>query len=589
MRALLGLALVALACATGGVSAADPNKVLRVVFPIAESGFDPQGTSDLYSATLARNIFDTLYVVDYLARPYKIVPNVAEAMPEITEGGTVFTIRVRKGIFFTPDAAFKGKQRELTAQDFVYSLKRILDPKVRSPYLWMLDGRVIGAEPLVKAAGQSGGRLDYDAPMEGLQVLERYTLRVKLKEPYYNLLNYMTHPAMAAVAREVVEHYGDEFNAHPVGTGPYQLAQWRRASKIVLTANPGFRREVFPLSDDAKDARVVQAMKGKKLPAIGRVEVNIIEEAQSRLLAFNNKELEYVQVPYELAANVLDGDRLKPEYVRRGVSWARTPDPALAYTYFNMEDPVVGGYSKEKIALRRAIVMGYNLEEQIRVLYHGQAIPATQPIPVGLPGHDAGYRGGPRHDPVAARGLLDRMGYRDRDGDGYRELPDGKPLVIEKFSTPSSTDRQLDELWKRSMDAIGIRMTFSHQKWPDLLKMGRAGKLQMWNVGWIVSVPDGDSFYQLLYSKTIGQANYGRFSLPEFDRIYEQTKPLPDGQERTALYRKLAELVDVYAPWHLGVVRIDNVLVQPWLMGYKKHDFLRHPWMFLDLDSGLKP
>lgn len=585
MRRLCLLAWLAWCCAAGGAWAADANKVLRVAFPIAETGFDPQAVSDLYSATLARNIFDTLYVVDYLARPYKVVPGVAEAMPEITENGTVFTIRVRKGILYTPDPAFKGKPRELTAQDFVYSLKRILDPKVRSPYLWMLDGRILGAEPLVKAAGQSGGRLDYDAPMEGLQALDRYTLRIKLKEPYYNLLNYLTHSAMSAVAREVVEAYGDEIQAHPVGTGPYRLEQWRRASKVVLTANPGFRREVFPQSADPKDARLVEAMKGKNLPVIGRIEVNIIEEAQSRLLAFNNKELDYVQVPYELAANVLTGDQLKPEYQKRGVAWARTPEPALAYTYFSMEDSAVGGYSKEKIALRRAIVMGYNLEEQIRVLYHGQAIPATQPIPVGLPGHDPRYLGGPKYDPAAARALLDRVGYRDRDGDGFREQPDGSPLSIEKFSTPSTTDRQLDELWKKSMDAIGIRMTFSHQKWPDLLKMGRAGKLQMWNVGWIVTVPDGDSFYQLLYSKTIGQSNYGRFSLPEFDRIYEQTKPMPDSPQRTALYRKLAELVDVYAPWHLGVVRIDNVLAQPWLQGYKKHDFMRHPWMFLDIDS----
>jgi len=585
-------AVCALACALVGWSshAADAQKVLRVAFPTAESGFDPQNASDIYSSDVIRGIFDTLYAVDYLSRPYRIVPQAAEALPEISDGGRTLTIRVRKGIFFTPDPAFKGKPRELTAQDFVYSLKRMLDPKVRSFYLWMLDGRIVGADAIKAAAGAPGGKFDYDAAMEGLAAIDRYTLRIRLKEPYYNLVNYMTHTATAAVAREVVETYGDDLAAHPVGTGPYMLGQWRRANKIVLVANPGYREEHFPATSAAKgDEPLAESMKGKRLPSIGRIEISIIEEGQSQLLSFNNGELDFLIVPFELANHVVEGDRLKPEYVRRKLHWVRSPEPAIYYTYFNMEDSVLGGYTREKIALRRAIAMGYNLPEEIRVLRHGQAVPVTQPIPGGIPGHDPSYRGGPHFDPAAARALLDKFGYRDRDGDGYRELPDGRPLVIEKASTPTTRDRELDELWKKSMDAIGIRLNFMHQKWPDLLKLGRAAKLQMWSVGWMTVVPDGDIFYQLLYGKNIGQANYSRFNLPEFDRIYEQTKALPDSPQRTALYRKLAELADAYTPWHPGVTRIENVLVSPWVQGYKKHDYLRFPWKYLDIDARASP
>src|SRR5512134_509102 len=154
-RALTHLALAACAAAVLATAAAaaqkwaDPAKVLRVTFPIAETGFDPQATSDLYSGHVQRAIFEPLYSYDYLARPYRLVPNTAAAMPEISPDGRVWTIRVKPGIRFADDPAFKGAPRELTAHDYVYAWKRLLDPRVRSPYLWYLDGKLVGAEPVL--------------------------------------------------------------------------------------------------------------------------------------------------------------------------------------------------------------------------------------------------------------------------------------------------------------------------------------------------------------------------------------------------------------------------------------------------------
>ena len=110
---------------------ADPGKTLRVMIPVAETGFDPQATSDLYSSHVERAIFDSLYAWDYLARPYRIVPNTAAAMPEISADGRVWTIRLKRGIHFADDPAFKGRPRELTAHDYVYAWKRLLDPRMR--------------------------------------------------------------------------------------------------------------------------------------------------------------------------------------------------------------------------------------------------------------------------------------------------------------------------------------------------------------------------------------------------------------------------------------------------------------------------
>src|SRR6266567_6790203 len=371
------LVCAAMLAIPGALLAADMTKTIRTAFIVAETGFDPQATSDLYSDSLQRAIFETLYGFDYLTRPYKRVPRTATAMPEITDGGRTWTIRVKPGIHFADDPVFKGKKRELTAVDYVYSWKRLIDPKVRSPFAWYVQGKIVGAEPVIEAAKKTG-RFDYDVPIEGLQTLDRYTLRLKLTEPDYIMLGYMTQSPMAAVAREVVEAYGDAngwVQANPVGTGPYQLKTWRRGQQIVLEANPNYRDEMFPDSSDPADRELVAKMRGKKLPIVGRIEISIIEESNPRLLAFNSGALDYVNVPSDLSDTVLDAGHLRPAYAERRVALARITQSSLQYAYFNMDDPVIGGYSKEKVALRRAISMGFDRPQMIRVVYQGQALP----------------------------------------------------------------------------------------------------------------------------------------------------------------------------------------------------------------------
>ena len=311
--------------------------------------------------------------------------------------------------------------------------------------------------------------------------------------------------------------------------------------------------------------------------------MTIIEESNPRLLSFNAGELDYVNVPSDLADTVLDaGNKLRPEFTQRGVTLTRATLPSLNYTYFNMEDPVVGGYGKDRIALRRAIVMGFDTPALIRTIYKGQAYPATQPIPPNLPGHDDAWNIRLNYDRAAAIALLDRFGYVDRNGDGWRDQPDGKPLVLTMASATS--ERQFDELWQRSMSMLGIRIEFVHQKFPDLLKMGRAGNLQMWRLGWITNYGEGDAFAQLLYGGNIGQSNYSRFSLPEYDALYRKSRTLPDGAERNALYRRMSELVAAYNPWELGIYTVENTLIAPWVRGYKKHIYSEHAWKYYDVD-----
>jgi ABC-type transport system substrate-binding protein len=320
IAAALAIGAFVVPAAAGEAKWADPAKTLRVTFPIAETGFDPQATSDYYSSHVERAIFDPLYTFDYLARPHKVVPNTAAALPEISADGRVWKIRIRPGIHFADDPAFKGRKRELTAEDYVYSFKRLLDPKVRAPFLWYLDGKLVGADDAL-AKAKAAGRLDYDAPIDGLKTLDRYTLQITLKEPDYVLLGYLTQSTMGAVAREVIEAHGDASGwamANPVGTGAFRLKEWRRGQKIVLEANPNYRVEYFPENGEPGDRDLIAKMKGKRLPQLGQIDISIIEESQPQLLAFASGELDYVNVPADLVGNVLGpGTALKPEFATR--------------------------------------------------------------------------------------------------------------------------------------------------------------------------------------------------------------------------------------------------------------------------------
>lgn len=587
-RRALGAVLVwVLVSACHDAIAADPAKIIRIALPVAESTFDPLQQRDIYSAEITEAIFDAMLQYDYLARPPKLIPNTLEGMPEANAEGTEYTFRLRRGIYFDQDQAFQGKQRELTARDYAYSLRRHFDPRWRSPWLFQFEKKIVGADDVMERA-KNTGKFDYDAPIEGIEVVDRYTLRIRLTHPDFTFLYVLATAPSAALAREVVERYADDIGAHPVGTGPFRLADWKRSSRIVLEANPGFRILRFDAApdDDPESQAIYTRNRGKLLPLVGRVEYDVVEEAQPRWLAFLNGEHDILErVPNEYINLAVPNGKLAPNLAKRGVSAHRGHEPALFYTVFNMEDPVVGGYTAEKIALRRAISFGFNRDAEIAVIRKGEAVPAEQPIGPGVAGYDPAFLNPlNRYDPPRARALLDLFGYVDRDGDGYRELPDGSPLSIEYASSSTLLDRQYDELWKRSMDAIGIRLTFRKATWPELLKAGQLGKLQLRTIGWLANIPDADNFLQLLYGPNTGQSNDSRFRLEAYDRVYRKAKRLPDSPERNNLYRELSRLAVVYAPWKLGVYRIETYLAQPWVSGYKPHPTMRSVLRYVDVN-----
>ncbi len=572
-----------------GAHAANPEKTLRYAFLGTETGFDPAQINDLYSAAVIAHILDAPYEYDYLARPAKIKPNLAEAMPEVSADFRTYTFRIRPGIYFSDDPAFGGKPREVTAKDVVYAFKRFYDPKHKSPkFSTFSEEKVLGMDALRKQA-EGSGKFDYDSEVEGLRVLDRYTVQFKLGLSRPRFLYNLTDPAtLGIVAREVVEKYGDAIMEHPVGTGPFVLKEWKRASRITLVRNPTFREKIFDSEPaDAADEQIAKHLKGRKLPVLDRVEISIIEEPQPRWLSFLNGEQDFLErLPANFANYAIPNNKLAPHLAKRGIQMARVPLSDFTILYMGMANPILGGYTPEKVALRRAISLAVNSAEEVRLPRRGQAIVAQGFVMPNTTLYDPNYRSEmSSHDRARAIALLDMFGYTDKNGDGWRDMPDGSPLVLQ-YDTLSKADyRETDEIFKKNLDAVGVKLVLRIGQWPEQLRSSRSGKLMMWSYGNSATTPDSGSPLEFGYSKSAGEQNHARFSNKRFDELYEKQLIMGDGPERRAVIDEAQRILIAYMPYKVKVHRIATDMWQPWVSGYKRHPFRRDFWQFIDIDT----
>ena len=313
---------------------------------------------------------------------------------------------------------------------------------------------------------------DYDKPIPGLSAPDRYTFRIELEEPRPGFAeSFAGSDLVGAVAREVVEFYGDQIDSHPVGTGPFKLKNWRRSSEIVFERNPNYREHYYdaePAPDDKAGQAILTKFKGSRC----RWSMRCVWRSSNRASRCGCRSSmprsmhwppTLARVPPDFLGLAMPGGKLAPFLAKRGVQGMRSLNPDTGLAYFNMEDPVVGGYTPEKIALRRAIGLAYDIDLEIRQIRRG-GIRAQSPIVPHTTGYDPKFKSEMGdYDPARAKALLDLYGYIDRDKDGWRDLPDGKPLTIEMASQPDDYSRKFDELWKKNLNAVGIRIVFTAQ------------------------------------------------------------------------------------------------------------------------------
>jgi ABC-type transport system substrate-binding protein len=585
---LLLPAAAALPAAVSATPAA--AKVLRWGVRTAEAGFDPARVGDQTSFALVGAIFESPLTYDYLARPGRIVPNTAAAMPEVRDDHRHFIVTIRPGIFFADHPAFGGRPRELTAADYVFSIKRYYDPVVIGERLYLFENpQLLGLSELRKAALAAKTPFPYDTEVPGLRALDRYRFEIRLARSSPRFLQVLAAATSAgAVARELHELHRGDLSADPVGTGPFRLARWRRSSLVVLERNPAFRGVRFSgeaTPGDAQAAAVAQQLAGKTLPLVDRVEVHVIVEDQPRWLAFEGGDLDAVEVPGTVAPRVVPGGRLAPYLQRRGVQLQRQLSLGVNFSFFNFDNAEVGGYTAPQVALRRAIALACDNRALLRHGYEGQGVVAQTMIGPGNSGHDArGVSELNRADPARARALLDVHGFTDRNGDGWREKPDGSPLAIELAFPADQRARLLAEVWQRRMSAIGLRFTFAFMPFPELIRRTLAGSLQMSMMNWSGS-GDGGFFLGLAFGPNAGQSNDARFKLRAFDELFRRQEVLPDGPEREALMNEATRLMLAYMPYIPHLHPMLNEAAQPHVKGWLRHPVLELRLLHADVET----
>ena len=551
---------------------------------------DPAVSGEVSSSMAISRIYEGLVQYDYLQRPYKIIPMLAESLPDISSDGLVYTFKLRKGIYFQDDPCFPGgKGRELTAGDFVYSFKRIADVKNSSSGYWAFD-RVKGLDAF-RETSATEEPTDYDLPVEGLQAPDRYTLRIELAKPFPQFLNVLTMHYGFVVPHEAVDFHGKNFVNHPVGTGAYRLVNWRRNSRIEFERNPKWaetgRVEHYPSagSDEQKAAGLLEDA-GQPIPKIDRVVQFVVDDSTTSWMMFLSGQLDTSSISRDNWNAVITGDKqLADTLSSRGIRLVSSPAIDIRYTGFNWDDPVVG-YSRDpeqnerNRKLRQALNCAYDFE-RMDAYMNGRLYAANGPIPKPLAGRPEGP------SPYAfnldkARKLLAEAGYPDGiDSKTGRRLE----LVMEVGSTSGDT-RQMMELVADMYQRINVVLKFSYNTWPAFIEKMNRRQAQMFELGWVADYPDAENFLQLFYSKNDSPGpNHANYRNPEFDALYEKIRVMQDSPERTALYERMARIVVEDSPWIFQFQTMDFALVHQWVRNFEPHDFPYGMRKYLDIDQ----
>lgn len=533
------------------------------VFKFSENGapvtMDPVRSATQYANLMTTSIYDQLYEYKYLARPYELKPRLAVAMPEVSADGLVYTIRIKKGVLYADDECFPdGKGREVVMDDFVYSMKRLFDPKALSQGEWLWQGKIKGLDDW-KTAGA-----DYTKPVEGLEVLDDHTIRITLNQPFPQLTYTFAMGFSSVTPREAVVFYGKEFGINPVGSGPYKLKDFS-TKKAVLVRNENYREEYFDLKYEGYDQETqgwagLEKLDGKKLPIMDTSEVYWMAESMTRWNSLNKgTEIQFGGIPPELTHMVTDSLEpleLKPEYKEKFTAIS-LPRFGLSYLYFNMADPKIGHHldpeqDRRNLLLRKAIRAGYDWPQRNERFFNGIASIFPGTIPPGLDGYDPAFsRESVTPDYEKAKQYLKEGGWNAEN------LPE-----LDYNGVASVKDTQLYEQFRGWMEKIGYpRKKIKYVQFANFGDYNRAVKQKectLISMGWGLDYPDAENVFQLFYGKNVSPgSNCSNFDDTEYNALFEKTITMQPGAERTEIYKKLNQIIVDKVPAICGITPKD--------------------------------
>lgn len=547
----------------------DPNDtVLYSTHSAKVRGLDPGDIGDVTSTIIASQMIECLYQYHYLKRPYELIPALAEDMPSASKDGLVYTIKIKKGVRFYDDACFKnGKGRELKAGDFVFAWKRIADIKYLSKNWWIFDNKIVGLDEFrqYSKACKTAADVDYNTPVEGLQTPDDYTLVIRLKKPWPQIVYLLAHLPTAPMAKEAVDYYRKDIINHPVGTGPYMLKLWHKGSYIEMVKNPTFRDEYYPSEGEPNDANNgLLADAGRKLPLTNRLISVLIHEDPPQWFLFLQGKIDVSGIPKDNFSQAIDQrQRLTPEMRARNIKLLNYRDPDTYWLGFNMEDEVLG----KNLPLRMALSCAVNREKYIELFTNNRCEPAYGFIPPLMSSYNPDIRNIAQTDYD-----VQRAGRLVKEAE---KIHGGKlPTLTLAMPSADAVARQEGDFYKSCFSEAGLEVEIDYMDWPTFQEKIKTKSAQMFALGWIGDYPDPENFLQLFYSKNASPgSNNFNYSNPQFDAIYEQVSVMPDGPERDALYKKAEEIVVKDCPAVFLLHGVAFVLSHDWAYNIKPHAF----------------
>jgi len=628
-------------------------------------------------------IYEPLIQYHYLKRPYALVPLTAEELPEPVYYGqdgkvlpadapasvvdrAVYEIKVRKGVMYQQHPAFaKGPDgeplygdlspgelggitgirdfpvkstKELTADDFIYQIMRLADPRVESPVLSIIEKYITGLKEYSealrkdldairaerkKAAGFSYNQsvdeklrpitLDYwKHPLPGVEKVDDHTFRIILKTKYPQFTYWLAMPFFAPVPREAAEFYNQgllsdmniTLDRFPVGTGPYMIDTNNPNMEIVLTKNPNFHHEEYPSEGEPEDGQNgLLKYAGSRLPFIEKIVFKLEKEAIPRW----NKFLQGYYDNSGITSDSFDqavsiGSAGRPELTEsmeeKGIRLLTSVRPSTFYSGFNMLDDVVGGYSPEKKKLRQAISIALEYEEFIEIFSNGRGMAANSPLPPGIFGYKEGREGvnpyvydwdEKRNRPVRksieyARKLMAEAGYP-----GGRDKT-GRPLVI-NFDNPwtGADSTTMINWYIKKFALLGIQLENRTTDYNRFQEKMFSGNFQFFSWGWNADYPDPENFFFLLAGsngkvKFQGE-NAANYSNAEFDRLFKEMENMENGPARQKVIDEMIAIARQDAPWVWGYHPVAFTLAHGWIENLKPNSMANNTMKYMRLDT----
>jgi ABC-type transport system substrate-binding protein len=554
------------------------EKVLNVTVTAKVKGLDPVNAGDTYSSGEIARLYEGLLTYHYLKRPYTLIPALAEAMPVVTDNGMTYTFKIKKGIKFHDNKCFPGgKGRELKAQDFVYSIKRMADASNVSTGWWLLDGKIAGLnEWRDKYTGKT--KVDYAEEVSGLKALDDYTLQFKLSKEYPQFLYSLAMVYTFAVPKEAVDLYGKDFLNNPVGTGPFITGPYGQSKRIEYTKNPNYRDVFYPSEGSEADKKAgLLKDAGKKLPLVNKIVVQIITESQPGWLSFEKGKTDIFVIPKDNFDAVVTPDKgITDKYAKKGIELEINPDLDITYTAFNHDDPLFKNNKK----LRQAMGMAYDSEKANKLLYNDRGILAQTILPPGIGGYDENYKNPYKEYNVEkAKKLLAEAGY-----------PEGKGLPAIQYDTVASTvSRQITEFFQKEMSKIGIKINVQTNTWPQLVKKVKTRQSQMFGMAWVGDYPDAENFLQLIYGPNSAPGpNGSNYNDSKFNSMFDKATKMQPGPERAKKYEELAQYAAEEMAYILGIHRTSFAVKHSWFQNYKFSTFNQGHSKFYNIDLDIK-